>query len=397
MDSGKIAAILKDELTNELNTNILQYWMDNAPAENGGFIGRILSDNTRVLNAPRGSVLNARILWTFSAAYNQLRNPEYLVFADIGFDYITKYFIDKKQGGVFWMLDSEGNPLDTKKQIYALAFTIYALSEYYIATNNRDALAHAIDLFEVIEKYSFDKNKNGYFEAYSHDWKLLTDFRLSDKDANEAKTMNTHLHIMEAYTLLYKIWPDDFLKKQLTNLVSLHFNRILNKEQTHFNLFFDEAWNLKSHEISYGHDIEGAWLMQEAAAVLGNIELIKQAEEIAVKIADATLNEGIAADGAILNEGTKAGVTNDNRDWWPQAEAMVGFVNAWQNTKDPKYLTAAFNCWFFTKNHIISHTGEWWWGVNAMLVPQINEDKVGPWKCPYHNSRACIEILKRVF
>ncbi len=395
MESVKKISLLEKEIRNELTDNILNYWINNTIDPNGGFIGQILSDNTKVEQAPKGAVLNARILWTFSAAYNLLREPAYLEQAERAYNYLINNFIDKQYGGVYWQLDFTGKPLDSKKQIYALSFAIYGLSEYYIASRNPDALSYSIDLFQAIEEHSFDPQHNGYFEAYSRTWELLSDLRLSDKDANEAKTMNTHLHVLEAYTNLYRIWDDPKLKMQLENLLQIHFDKILDNQTFHFNLFFDEKWNLKSNKFSYGHDIEGAWLMLEAAKVLANKELIEKAQQIAINIAKVTIAEGQAEDGSIYNDGNAQGIIDLKRDWWPQAEAMVGFYTAYEINNDSQFIEAVLKTWEFTKKHIISPNGEWWWGVDERYQPLVQEDKVGMWKCPYHNSRACMELLKR--
>jgi len=384
------------ELTDELEDNILSYWMQYATDPKGGFHGRILHDNTVVPDSPKGSVLNARILWTFSAAYNQLGNKAYLTTATRAYDYIVNHFIDKEYGGVYWKLDADGKPLETKKQIYALAFTIYAMVEYYIASGNSEALDWAIELYYDIENHSFDKEKNGYFEAYTREWKPIEDLRLSAKDANEAKTNNTHLHVLEAYTRLLAVWKTESLQQQLENLTTIFLEKIVNKSNSHFNLFFDEDWKLKSSLMSYGHDIEGAWLLLEAARETANPDLIAEAEILAVKIADVTLAEGAAPDGSLYYEGERDGSIDKDRHWWVQAEGMVGFVNAYQLTYDVKYLDAAVKVWEYIKKYLICPSGEWYWSVDDTYIVNTKDDKVGFWKCPYHNARACIEITKRI-
>jgi len=388
---------LKNEMKAHLIEKILPFWMNNTiDKKNGGFVGRIDGYGQLHERAEKGSVLNARILWTFSAAFNQLKNPQYLEVADRSFNYLAAHFIDKEFGGVFWMLDYHGKPIDTKKQIYAQAFAIYGFSAYYKATKNEEALKAAIELFGLIEKHSFDRKENGYFEAYDQQWNLLEDLRLSEKDANEMKTMNTHLHILEAYTMLYKLWKDEKLKKQLINLVHLFMDKFVT-EDFKFRLFFDENWHSKSDEISFGHDIEGSWLLQEAAEILADQPLITATKTLANSMVDSVIKSGIDHDGGLLNEADANGITDDDKHWWPQAEAIVGFVNAWRNSSDPKYLHWAEKVWEFTKNNIIDQeNGEWWFRVNKQGRPYLTEDKVGPWKCPYHNGRACLEIIKRM-
>ena len=250
----------QQELNQELD-NILSFWKNFTIDEvNGGFVGKIDHNNHIDEIAPKGSVLNARILWTFSASYNLKKEPGCLLLADRAFKYIKDHFVDQEFGGVYWMLDAKGKPLDTKKQVYAVAFTIYALSEYFIASKVEQSKNLAISLYTDLLAHSYDQQNGGYFEAFSRDWKALEDLRLSNKDANEKKTMNTHLHVLEAFTTLYRIWPDEQLKNNIIGLIDNFTSHILNKETGNLILFLDENWNQKSDIISYGHDIEAAWL-----------------------------------------------------------------------------------------------------------------------------------------
>lgn len=387
----------KIALEKELKEGILSYWLEETvDHQNGGFYGQITYDNKINIFADKGAIMHARILWTFAAAYRQLKDQKYLDLCDYTYQYIKECFLDSEFGGVYWMVDFEGNKVDGKKQIYANAFVIYAFSEYALAKGIDEPLTLALSIFDKIEEYAFDKDLNGYFEAFSEEWKMLEDLRLSHKDKNEKKTNNTHLHILEAYTTLYSATKEPKVGKQLENLISLFLNQILDEETYHFKLFFDEKWALKSDEISYGHDIEGAWLLQEAAEVLGNEALLMKVKKIAVKIADVTIEEGIAKDGAIVNEGNPIGVVDTDRHWWPQIEGMVGFINAYENTENETYLKTAERLWDYTIENLINKEfGEWWWRVDENNIPNLDEDKVGPWKAPYHNGRACIEGMKR--
>jgi len=388
---------LTRELEDELTYNILPFWANKMIDTNqGGFIGRIDGQDNKHPDHPKGSVLNGRILWTFSSSYLLVREPRYLLLAQRSFDYIINHFIDRDQGGVYWMLDYKGVPQDTKKQIYAQAFVLYGLSEFYRASGKLQALEEAISLFNLIETYSFDAKDNGYFEAYDRSWNLLEDLRLSDKDANEKKTMNTHLHVLEAYTNLYKIWPDQKLRDQLTNLVELFLEKFLSRHN-HYNLFFDEYWNLKSDIVSYGHDIEGTWLLYEAASALKDERLIQRTGNVAILMVDKLMHLAFDEDGALMYEGSPTSVEDTDKHWWPQAEAMVGLINAWELTGEPKYLNQAEKTWAFIKGKIIDHKhGEWFYKVNKEGTPDPGEDKAGPWKCPYHNGRACLEIIRRL-
>lgn len=388
---------LRQEMHDHLVNEILPYWMKKSvDVEHGGFFGRIDGTETLHTRADKGCVLNARILWTFSAAYNYFQDPEYLEIAGRAFNYLINHFIDDEYGGVFWMVDYKGNHTETKKQIYAQAFAIYGFAEYYKASKHIKALDAAKQLFEVIEKYAFDRKENGYFEAYDRHWNLLKDLRLSDKDANEKKTMNTHLHLLEAYSELYGIWKDKKLKKQLKNLIKLFLQKFVNKDYR-FLLFFDEHWLLKSDDISFGHDLEGSWLLQEAAEKLANKWLIRKTKKLAVALVNAVMENGMDDDGGIMYEADPDGIRDTDKHWWLQAEGIVGFVNAYQNTRDEKYLLKALDIWQYVKNDIIDPIhGEWWFRVTRDGTPYVVEDKVGPWKGPYHNGRACLEIIKRL-
>ena len=392
-DITKYASELEDELR-----EILRFWTINTPDEqNGGFVGKIDNDNTIDYNAPKGAVLNSRILWTFSAAWNLTREQGYLDMARRACKYLTAYFLDKEFGGVYWTVDAAGNPLDTKKQVYACAFAIYALSEYYKASSDQEALALAIDMYHVLVHYSYDEERSGYFEAFSRNWGPIDDLRLSAKDANEKKTMNTHLHLLEAYTNLYRVWKDEGLRMEIAKLIGNFSSFMIDKDTWHLILFLDEHWVRKSEDISYGHDIEASWLLLEAAEVIDDEVLIAQMKQNAIKMASAS-EEGLDKDGGLWYEFTPSTMhVVKEKHWWVQAEAMVGFFNAWQVSGEERFLQASLSNWQFVKANIIDRkNGEWFWGVGGNGEVMSKEDKVGLWKCPYHNSRACIEIISRV-
>ena len=388
--------ILKNKAKTEL-INILDYWLKNTiDKENGGFIGEINHQNVINNNSEKGAVLNARILWSFSAAYAVEKNPEYLKTAKRAFQYIKDYFFDNEFGGIFWSLQADGKPKDTKNQIYAIAFVIYGLSEFYKIFKNEDALELAQSLFYKIELYSKDYKNKGYLEAFTRDRQEIEDLRLSEKAANEKKTMNTHLHIVEAYANLYLIWPNPKLKdsiKEILEVIALYF---INKYTWHLKLFFDENWKEKEDVISYGHDIEAAWLLQWCAEAIEDEVLIKNYQKYAVAFADAT-KEGLDADGGLWYEyEPKEQKLIAEKHWWPQAELWIGMINAWQLSKNEEFLEITEKNFEFVEKYIIDHkNGEWIWGVYADYSP-ILKDKAGFWKCPYHNSRACIELIKRL-
>ena len=389
--------VLKSEVGAELRNNILPFWMKQMiDQNNGGFFGRIEGNGVVHADADKGCVLNARILWTFSSAYRILKNPDYLKVAERSKDYLLEYFFDKKNGGVYWLLDNKGKVKDGKKQIYAQAFAIYGLVEYFRVTNDKNCLNNAIGLFKLIEKYSYDEKLDGYFEAFTMEWGPLDDLRLSAKDANEKKTMNTHLHVLEAYTNLYRVWKDDFLKQQLERLIAVFADKIINNQTYNLSMFFDEDWNDKTDLVSYGHNIESSWLIYEAALVLGDDTVIRKVKKICLHIADAS-KEGIMKDGSMIYEKFfRTGHIDYDRHWWVQAETVIGFLNAFYLSGKEEYLNLSVAEWKFISDHLIDRSnGEWYWSVNKDPKANIREDKAGFWKCPYHNSRMCLEIIER--
>lgn len=389
--------ILKAEVKDELVTNILPFWMIKMiDSKNGGFYGRIDGSGNVHDDADKGCVLNARILWTFASAYRILRNPDYLKTAERAKDYLINYFFDKQFGGVYWLLNNKGEMKDGKKQIYAQAFAIYGLTEYYRATGDQASLDNAISLFRLIEQYSFDTRLDGYFEAFSREWGSIDDLRLSAKDANEKKTMNTHLHVLEAYTNLYRIWKDDSLRRKLAGLIAVFTKKIINNSTYNLNMFFEENWNDKTDLVSYGHNIESSWLIYEAAQVLGDENVLNNLKNICLKIADSS-KAGIMPDGSIIYEKFFSnGHTDTDRHWWVQAESVVGFLNAYQLSGNEEYLKISCSSWSFISDHIIDREkGEWFWSVDNNMIQNVKEDKAGFWKCPYHDSRMCLEIIER--
>jgi len=377
----------------ELTENILPFWINKMQDhENGGFYGRIDGNDILRPQANKGIVLNARILWTFSSAYRLLKKPEYLKMAERAFNYITEYFIDKKYGGVYWELNYMGQSVNTKKQTYAQGFALYGFSEFYRATGNIKALELAKGFFFLLEKYH-DEQWGGYLEAYTRDWKVIGDMRLSDKDANEKKTMNTHLHILEPYTNLCRIWNDPLLKYTLKKLISIFTDRILDKRNNHLNLFFDENWKVKSTAISYGHDIEASWLLFEAASILGEEDIINNIKHISIALVESA-SDGLKSDGSMIYE--KNGTHTDKEcHWWVQAEAVVGYMYAYRNSSDDSYKEKAQRVWEYIQNKIVDiKNGEWIWSRLENGSINRKDDKAGFWKCPYHNSRMCIEMME---
>lgn len=396
--------ISKSEARVLLETNILRFWQERmVDYRQGGFYGRIDGYNVLHPDAEKGAVLNARILWTFAAAARVLNNTPYRILAARAYDYLMQRFMDREQGGVYWSLNADGTPLDTKKQTYAIAFAIYGLAEYVRLTNNQEALNAAIRLFEDLEAHAYkwdnekiSKCKNGYVEALTRDWQPIADMRLSEKDENGVFTMNTHLHVLEAYTNLYRVLKnvqrDDVqgtkerITKQLRTLIDIFANRIFDPATGHLMLFFDEKWQPSNTHTSPGHDIEAAWLLHEALEVLGDEELLNQTLPVIHSLAQA-------AEENIMDE----------KEWWCYAEAVVGYIDQWKLYQDEKPIESNINlelaetAFHYIQTHLMDReNGEWFWTILPDGTPDRTHDKAGFWKCPYHNSRMCIEIIERL-
>jgi cellobiose epimerase len=389
---------LKQRVETELRSNILPFWLKyTLDEEFGGFRGQITNDLVIDPKADKGLILNARILWTFSKAYSVYHEDTYLQTAKRAYDYLVRYFWDAEFGGGYWMLNYLGEPADTKKRVYGQAFALYALAEYYLATRSDEVLQRAIRLYEMIEKTSRDPQYGGYFETYERDWTLAGDQRLSEVDMDEKKSMNTHLHVMEAYANLRRVWDENEVRERLGELIELFLDHVINPKNHHFLLFFDEDWTPKSSVISFGHDIEGSWLLCEAAEIHGDSQLIDRSHKEAVRMAQAVYDEAIDSDGGLLYEAEDGKIIDSDKHWWPQSEAVVGFLNAFQLSGQEEFCTAAERSWDFIDKYIVDHKhGEWFWKVSREGLPSNDKYKVDPWKCPYHNSRTCFEVMARL-
>lgn len=385
-----LSSTLRSEVVADIKNDVLPFWMNYAVAADGGFYGSVLRDGTPVEDAPRGGVLNARILWSFSAAYRTFKDDAYLKLADQSQRYFIDTFIDKVNGGVYWLVNPNGEVLNASKYTYAMTYAIYGLAEHYLATGNDESLQTAISLYRTLEEKGRDPQNDGYVESFTEDWKLLDMY-----DNNAPKTMNAHLHVLEAYALLYQCWQDSGLKQRLKFCVDLFMNRIYDPQRKHFKLFFDNEWNSLVEMDSYGHDVETGWLLCDAARVLDDQALIDKADQIALDVTKTCLAEGMSEKGYMTYE-KKGGKASKHCSWWGQIETMIACINAWQISGDESYLHAADTVWTFVKQNMIDTEYGEWYSDCFDGKPGKDAPKVSMWRCPYHTVRLGVEMYNRL-
>ena len=386
-EEEQIVAQLKQEIVQDLTENILPFWATHSPDPSGGFYGTLIYNGTPKDSADKGGILNARLIWTFSSAYRILKDERYKILADRAQRYFIDHFIDKEYGGSFYMLTFEGVPKAMQKNTYQNVFAIYGLSEHYRATGNTESLNAAIDIYNKVIEHAYDPVNGGFIESLTREWQMV--------DMRFPKTMNTNLHVLEALTNLYRVWQDEDLKKHLRDEIEIMSTKVLNQTTWHEQLYLTMDWKNLLNIDSYGHDIEFSWLLVEAAEVLGDEEVLKETQHIAVNLVAVQLEQGIDAKGVMMYE--KSGDhLNDNLEWWPQAETVIGCLNAWQISKDRKYLDAAVRTWEWIKTYLIDREyGEWYRDVNPDGTPRKERVKADQWRCPYHNSRMGFEVITR--
>lgn len=384
---------LQAEFKAEL-VRIADWWAAHTIDEaQGGFVGEVDENNQVVVGASKGVILNARILWFFSETAQYLDNPVYRACADRAYQYLLQFFRDSEHGGFYWELDAAGQAINTKKQVYAQAFVIYALSSYYQLTQHAEALQVALATFDLVEEKAIDREREGYLEAFTREWGLIEDLRLSDKDLNYPKSQNTHLHVLEAYTRLALVEPSERVKNALRYNILMFDKYMINRENYHLRMFLDLDWNDYSPGFTYGHDIEAAWLIAKALDVLGDAEYTAKLTPDLLKVAQTTAAEGMGEYGQVLDAYDFASNSiSPDTVWWVQAESVVGFLYAYVTSKDEKFLTLATRVWKYIKRYQIdTKNGEWFWLSTLDTHASVKNYKVGFWKCPYHNGRAMIE------
>ena len=388
-------AVLVNECKKELTERIIPFWNKLRDDENGGFYGFVDNDLQVDKKADKGVILTSRILWFYSAAYMTLEDEALLDNARHAFEFLKKC-VDKENGGVYWMMTYDGKPADTMKHTYNQAFAVYALSQFYLASKEQAALDLALELFSTIEDKCTDDI--AYLEAMSIDWKIVPNDALSENGLMADKTMNTVLHLIEAYTVLLKACSNSEsarIEERLLFLLEVAKNKIFNGEKNCLKVFFDRELNEIGDIHSYGHDIEATWLIDRACEVIGNRRLMADWRFINLRIAENILD--IAFENGAVNNERENDKIDKKRVWWVQAESVVGFVNAFQQGGEKKFIDAAETVfdWIETKQTDRRENSEWWGEVTFEGEPMRTVDMVNPWKCPYHNGRMCIEIINR--
>jgi mannobiose 2-epimerase len=377
----------------------LPFWCGPAlDLENGGWMAWLSNDLKPDRSQPKGLIVNSRILWAFSAVHRVRPEKHFKQMADRAFDFVMNKFWDAEYGGAFWRLNDKGEVIDDSKKIYGQVFYIYALTEFHLAFGNQAALDRAKELFELIDRHAHDTKFSGYLEVCNRDWtEASAEARLGEKDMNEKKSMNNHLHVLEACTNLYRVWREPRVVERLRELIEIFLTRILDARTKHLHHFFNGKWEVRSDTYTFGHDIEASWLLCEAAEKLGDAQLLEQVRAMALQIAAAAFNEGLSPDGGLCYEGCAGRIVDAGRECWPQAEALVGFLNAFELSGDRVFFNGALQTWKYIQQNLVDHVhGEWFWRINPDGRPDNKLPKVSEWKGPYHATRACLETMKRL-
>lgn len=386
--------MLKELVINNLNNCILPFWKSMLDPEYGGYYGLLDFDLNLDKKAVKGCILNSRILWFFSNVYLQTKEQEILSYADHAFAFLKDYCIDSEYGGIYWSMTYDGQPEDTTKHTYNQAFAVYALSSYYAATGHQEALDYAMNLFHVIETKC--RLGEGYGEAYTREFSPAENDKLSENNVIADKTMNTLLHVCEAYTELYRVSQNTEVRDRLIWTLEEFYQNVYAPELHRLEVFFDADMNSIIDLHSYGHDIEATWLIDRALEVLGDNELNQKLQPMLLDLADTIYNKAYK-NRSVMAE-AENGVDLTTRIWWVQCESIIGFWNAYQKTNESRYKEAAENIWQYVEDYLIDPrpNSEWYSEVDETGKPSSRLPIVEPWKCPYHNGRMCLEIMKRI-
>jgi mannobiose 2-epimerase len=410
-DTGALAPPARlawaERLRQEVTANVLPWWQREMFDDQGRVLGGRGNDGA-LRDLPRTAVLGTRLLWTFASAQVRLgHDPATAQAAQRAWDWVRGPLTDTVHGGVYWSVDGNGQALAEHKQSYAQAFNIYALTACHAwqcaalqqpLQSSTPALQEALHLFDLLDAHAHDHNEGGYFEGCTRDWQVLPGAKLSELEPPAPKSTNTTLHVLEAYTELLRCHPTLRVAAMLRELIDIFLTRLWLPEQRCFGLFFTRDWKNLTPQVSWGHDIEAAWLLVRAAQVLGDTDLLQRVRTLALEVAQAVLQRGVASDGRLLGAGDFDGSVTDRRShWWCQAEAMLGFWDAWQISGDERFANAAWRNWqYIDQHHVDRQRGDWFKILDEHGVPMNEVPKAGPWECPYHHVRACLEMSERL-
>lgn len=388
----------KSDFDAELRKRILPFWIRLIDYENGGFYGTVDFHLNIDPNSPKGGVIGARHLWSFSTVYEYTKDVQHLEMARHAYEFLKNKLWDPVNGGIYWLVDYQGNPLIPVKHIYAQSFALYGLSEYTRVTKDLEALEQAVSLFHLIEKKCFDSVSGGYFEEFSTDWQPKNNEILGE-GRSAVFTTNSHLHLLEAYTNLYRVWPNPSLLEKVHHLLDLFQDKIFNNQEHYCHVAFQRNWEPVNDTFSFGHDIETSWLVADTLDKIGadrpKIDIINK--QIAAKVAA----EGMAGDGSLLDAKVKGKVL-PVRVWWVEAEAVIGFYNAFQLTGNKDYISLSESVWHYIQKSFLDPrpNGEWYARLDENGHPTSNQiisaNIADEWKGCYHNTRMCLEMIKRL-
>lgn len=381
---------LRQAADTELRHRILPFWLGLADREHGGVHGHVDADLEVDRTADKGAVMACRFLWTFSAAYRHFGDLSYLSAARDMYRFITGRLVDAEHGGVFWSVDHTGAPADTDKHVYAQAFALYAFSEYHRATGDRGALARATEIHDIVTGVGFDPATGAYREQFDRSWTAKPNVFLGEADRADI-TMNTHLHVLEALTAYHGVAPTPAVAGRVAALLDTFRDRLYDPRRRSLRVFLDADWRELGDVVSFGHDVEASWLVDEAAREIG-----ADLPDMVVDLARATAERAVLADGSVANEAV-AGRVDATRVWWVQAEAVVGFLNAHERTGDRVFRTLAGDTWDYITTSMIDPrpTGEWLYARGPDDAP-LRREAAGMWKCCYHNGRLCLQLVQRL-
>ena len=378
---------------------IAKWWLERGPdAAHGGFVGEIDADGRPQPQRNRGIVLLSRILWFFSTLARRQGDPACHDAARRAYGSLCEHFHDADDGGVYWEVAADGRPVSDRKQSYGLAFAIYACVAWHRACGEAEPLQRALSYFDCLERHVRDRRHGGYLEALSRQWLTLYDLRLGEGDMNAPKSTNTHLHLLEAYTELHRAAPSPTTAEALDHLLGLFCDRIALSPRGPLGSFFDSRWNRLGKVQSFGHEIEAAWLLWEAAETLRNPQRTARVRPLSIGLAESCLLQGIGDDGRLCeSRDPETGQRQEASVWWVQAEALVGFLTAWRLSGENRYREAAEAVWRHVQARHIDPTGnEWFWWPPDELRESALPYKAGFWKGPYHNGRAMMVAADRL-